>query len=186
MSQNDLNMHYVCTLAQAQELVADHTQFWVSNCGCRESRPGCARSRLDLCLMFDPNDPGSGTGKHEVSLTAVQDIVQEAQEKRLVPRPFRDQTRTVTDGICFCCDDCCGYFIDQDEVCDKGGLIAETDFGICDNCGDCVEVCYFKARTMDGAELKVADEQCYGCGLCVDNCPSSCIQMVAREIETAF
>ena len=181
MSQNDLNMHYVCTLEKAHSLINEHSQFWVSNCGCRESHKGCARSRLDVCLIFNPADPGSGTGKHEVSLPLVMDILQEARTKHLVSRPFRDQARTVTDGICFCCDDCCGYFVDADEQCDKGELIAQTDFGVCSYCGDCVDLCYFDARKLVGAELIVDDDSCYGCGHCLDVCPENCIQMVRRD-----
>jgi hypothetical protein len=75
---------------------------------------------MDVCLIFNPDDPGSGSGKKEVTLTEVMGIVQEAEEKHLVARPYRDKTRTVTDGICFCCDDCCGYFLDPSERCDKG------------------------------------------------------------------
>ncbi|MEE9490839.1 MAG: 4Fe-4S binding protein [Dehalococcoidia bacterium] len=33
---------------------------------------------------------------------------------------------------------------------------------------------------MNEEELVVEKEHCYGCGLCVDVCPESCIQMVYR------
>jgi Pyruvate/2-oxoacid:ferredoxin oxidoreductase delta subunit len=135
---------------------------------------------MEVCLMFDPNDPGSGSGKKEVGLAGVMEILREAQIKHLVVRPFRNQDRTETDGICFCCDDCCGYFLDPSEACDKGELVAATDWGVCSHCGACVDVCYFKARKMDGDELKVDEERCYGCGLCVDVCLENSIQMVRR------
>jgi ferredoxin len=180
MSQTELAMHYVCTHERAQEIFKAHNQFWVSNCGCRASRKQCARSRVDVCLIFNPNDPGSGSGKKEVSLPEVMGILQEARTKHLVARPFRNPDRTDTDGICFCCDDCCGYFLDPSERCDKGELIAETDFDLCSHCGECVAVCYFKARKMNENELMVENELCYGCGLCLAICPENCIQMVCR------
>jgi Pyruvate/2-oxoacid:ferredoxin oxidoreductase delta subunit len=177
----NIPMHFVCTHSQAKEEIEKHDHFWVSNCGCRESNlKGCARSRLDLCLMFNPLDPGSGTGKHEVDVTVVQGILQEAENKHLVTRPFRDDTRTHTDGFCFCCDDCCGYFLHEDEFCDKGDLIAVTDHDNCTGCGDCVDVCSFKAREMVCSLLQYKQENCYGCGLCVDICPEKIIEMKER------
>lgn len=101
MSQNDAAMHYVCTHEKARDLIKAHSPFWVSNCGCRESRGGCARSRMDVCLIFNPDDPGSGTGKKPVSLRDVMGIVQEAESKHLVARPYRNAARTDTDGYAF-------------------------------------------------------------------------------------
>jgi heterodisulfide reductase subunit A-like polyferredoxin len=88
---------------------------------------------------------------------------------------------TETDGICFCCDDCCDYFVKPGEKCDKGDLIESTDSDRCKNCGACVEVCYFRAREVEDGRLTVEAENCYGCGLCTDVCPEACIQMVSRE-----
>jgi len=183
MSDAGFVMHYVCTLGEARELVAQNARFWVSNCGCREDRGHCDRSRVDLCLMFGGDFSSSGSGLHEASRAEVEGILQETESKRLVSRPFRnEQDRSLVDGICFCCDDCCGYFLHPDEeVCDKGRFIEETDLDACTGCGDCVEVCHFGARRMDEGALLIQRENCYGCGLCADVCPAACISMVERK-----
>ena len=184
MNGQEPAFHYVCTREQAWGLVEGQDRFWVSNCGCREGREeGCRRSRMDLCLMFRGDIAGSGgSGKREVSLEDVRGFFREAQKKHLVTRPYRDEeTKTRVDGICFCCDDCCGYFIGEDEVCDKGDLIEKTDLASCTHCGLCADVCYFGARRMRDGRLAVNREHCYGCGLCVDVCPAECIEMDARE-----
>ena len=49
--------------------------------------------------------------------------------------------------------------------------------GICFCCDDC---CYFKARSMVGGELIIDEDKCYGCGLCVDACPTGCISFTNR------
>jgi ferredoxin len=180
MSQSDLEMHYVCTNERALDLIKAHDQFWVSNCGCRENRKQCARSRKDVCLIFNPEDPGSGSDRKEASLAEVLGILQEAREKHLVARPYRNHDRTDTDGICFCCDDCCEYFLNPVEICDKGEQIEKTDFIVCNHCEACVDVCYFHARNMDLNGLVVDNQLCYGCGLCVVVCPENCIRMVPR------
>ncbi len=172
-------MHYVCTREQARELVQAHDIFWVSNCGCREEM-SCRHSRLDVCLIFISSDPGSGSGKKQVSRAFVEGIFQEAEARHLVTRPFRDTTRRVTDGICFCCSECCGYFRDPTERCDPGSLIENTALDSCSQCGACTDVCFFGARQWVGGGLVLNREQCYGCGLCLDVCPERCIRMVER------
>lgn len=72
MSGQDLHFHYVCTSQEASELVKRHNRFWVSNCGCRENRGKCNRSRMDVCLMFKGDISGSGgSGKKEIPLSTV-------------------------------------------------------------------------------------------------------------------
>jgi Pyruvate/2-oxoacid:ferredoxin oxidoreductase delta subunit len=181
MNSLDLTMHYVCTWDEARALVDTHDQFWVSNCGCRERRGGCARSRMDVCLMFNPEDQGSGSGKKEITRSQVDEILKEAEAKYLVTRPFRnDLNKAVTDGICFCCDDCCGYFLDPTDRCDRGKLIEITDLNRCTHCGLCVDVCYFLTRTMVEGKINVDRDYCFGCGLCVAICPEKCIDMILR------
>lgn len=181
MGGTELNMHYVCTHDQAGALIQAHEQFWVCNCGCREARhSGCSRSRLEVCLMFNPDDPGSGSGKRPASAVEAQEILSEARSKALVARPYRSEDRLRTDGICFCCDDCCDYFLDPHEKCDPGERIAVTNADQCSLCGACLEVCYFDARKMENGDLQFKPDACYGCGLCVEVCPEECIEMSPR------
>jgi electron transport complex protein RnfB len=180
MSSNELFMHYVCTLEEAKELISKHDKFWVSNCGCRESGSGCKQSRTDVCLMFSFEGGSSGSSPHEISKAEVQEIIKEAIDKKLVARPFRNADFTETDGICFCCQDCCGYFLDGSERCNKGKFIEKTDMDLCISCGLCIQSCYFGARTMQNELAVIDNERCYGCGLCVNDCPVQCISMVAR------
>jgi Pyruvate/2-oxoacid:ferredoxin oxidoreductase delta subunit len=180
MNTTNTPMHYVCTLEQAVELISEQENFWVSNCGCREGEGECGRSRMDVCLNFFISAACSGSGRKKIGKKAVEEIIKEAKEKNLVPRPFRDATKTYTEGICFCCDDCCAYFQDAEEECDKGTLISVTDDEGCNHCGVCVEVCYFKARVMKDSEMVYLKGQCYGCGLCADACVQECISMKDR------
>jgi Pyruvate/2-oxoacid:ferredoxin oxidoreductase delta subunit len=138
---------------------------------------------MDLCLMFTPDFPGSGSGKKEATLAEVLGVLQEAEDKYLVARPWRGDARRETIGICFCCDDCCGYFRDPSERCDKGDLVAQTAFDACTHCSVCVDVCYFHARAMAGEKLTVDPERCYGCALCMAVCPEECVRMVPSPNE---
>ncbi len=181
MNEEKTPIHYVCTNNKGQELINQHNQFWVCDCECRIERAGCKRSRIDVCLMFVENYPGIGTSKKAITRAEVDAIMKEAKEKHLVTRPFRNEARTAVDGICFCCDCCCGYFQPgNDYPCDKGELIEQTNMDDCIHCGQCEPVCYFKARQMKDDKLVIERDNCYGCGLCVEACPVNCIELVKR------
>jgi Pyruvate/2-oxoacid:ferredoxin oxidoreductase delta subunit len=177
-------IHYVCTREEAEALTARHERFWVSNCGCREGRDArCRHGRADVCLQFSADSAASGSGKRAIPRQEVDAIFAFAREHRLVPRPFRSEAdRRRTDGICFCCDDCCYYFLNPDgERCDRGRFVEKTDRKICTDCEACVEVCRFGARRMEDGRLIVDRDRCYGCGVCREVCPEDCIAMVRRR-----
>jgi ferredoxin len=187
MSEKEIPIHYVCTLEQARALIKRAEHFWVSNCGCREgNEKGCKQSRIDVCLFWAQQDSGSGSGKKSITRAEADAIVKEAVDKWLVARPFRNDARTETDGICFCCPDCCGYFTDKDDkgnpryTCDKGEMIERTQMDECTQCGECEKVCYFDARKMKDGMLVLDREKCFGCGLCVASCSPQCISMARR------
>ncbi len=171
--------HFVCTLDEAAAIVRRHKKFWVSNCNCREHRGPCKRSRHDVCLQFASHTAADGSGKHVADREEVDAILEEAKEKHLVPRPFRNEKGHL-DGICFCCDDCCGYFLGLHEPCDQGKMIESTDTAVCIDCGICAGVCHFGARDASGEVLKIDPDKCYGCGVCVDVCAMKAITMVPR------
>lgn len=174
-------LHFVCTHEEAYEIVDGQKQFWVSNCGCREETGDCKVSRTDLCLQFTGSTAASGTGKRKITRRQAEGLLKEAAEKRLVARPFRDdETRSVVEGICFCCPCCCGYFHNPEDRCDPGNMVARTDADACTNCGECVPECRFGARKMVKNRLVVDTDKCYGCGLCETACPPGAIHMVVR------
>ena len=179
------DLHYVCTRAEAAGLIASAEEFFIGDCGCRKDRGRCDRSRMDVCLEFKAQTAAEGSGRRRSSRAEAGELLRIAEENRLVTRPFRDDaTRTATEGICFCCDCCCGYFNAGDGgefTCEKGRFIERTEMDSCTHCGACVEVCYFKARGLKDGLLEVDRDRCFGCGLCVNACPIGCVEMDRRE-----
>jgi electron transport complex protein RnfB len=184
MAERDFNYHYVCSHEEARRLIEAQSGFRLTNCGCRQETGACKRSRTDVCLMFPGAKVTSDDGvPWAISREEALAVLREAGRKRLVARPWREETPERTDGICFCCDCCCGYFREPGRwECDKGALVERTNRDACTNCGTCVEVCYFGARSLDekGGSLVVDGEKCYGCGLCVAACPENNIELVPR------
>lgn len=184
MENNQSSFHFVCSREEAWQIVEDREEYWVSNCGCREKKGHCTRSRIDLCLDFEKRSSSGGSGMHKATREEVKKIFDEAQEKHLVTRPFRDEAdMKKIGGICFCCDDCCEYFTNPEEKCDKGAYIENTNMDDCTHCGECVDVCYFNARNIVGDELAIDRGNCFGCGLCRNICPTECVTLVERNTE---
>ena len=178
----DYNMHFICTKQEAKEIIKAQKEFWISDCGCRAGRDkGCSRSKIEVCLGFSPEVTSTDSGVKKASFEEAMQLVLYAEEKSLVFRPYRDmEDKEKIDGICFCCDDCCGYFVDEDEPCDKGRFIEHTQLELCSHCGVCVPVCHFHAREIIAEKLKITQDNCYGCGLCFEVCPSDAISLVKR------
>ena len=175
-------MHYVCTYAEADRFIAEARAFWISPCVCRDGAGECMRSRHEVCLGFVKRAVSQPSKARRITREEAVANRRYAQEKGLVPRPFRNTEKgDVTEGLCFCCDCCCTYLAGGDTNYDKGRCIERTDMARCTHCGACEAACVFGARLMDGSELAVDRGKCAGCGLCVDACPETCIAMVARS-----
>jgi NAD-dependent dihydropyrimidine dehydrogenase PreA subunit len=182
MSENEVNMHFVCTREEAKELIENQSDFWIANCGCREGNPNhCQQSRTDVCLWFEDGTESGFSGVRKATREEAFNLLTVAKDCKLVTRPFRSVTaKDGVGGICFCCQDCCGYFKVKDDSCDKGTMIEQTDMVSCSNCSLCTDVCYFDARKIENDQLTVDHFSCYGCGICEDVCPTGCIKMIKR------
>ncbi|MBS3949629.1 MAG: 4Fe-4S binding protein [Peptococcaceae bacterium] len=118
------NQHFVCTEAEARELIEQAKHVMVAHCGCRKS-DGCSRSQSEVCLWFV--DSG-GFESRPITKDEVLVILAYGKEMGLVFRPFRSSTnKNSTEGICLCC------VIDQD---------------LCYGCGLCVSACPSNCITM--------------------------------------
>ena len=87
-----------------------------------------------------------------------------------IPHLTADQRRTTFDEIV-------GDLTEEEAVAEAKRCLA-CGCGI--GCGTCARVCIYDAVELDGDRYKIND-QCDGCGLCVDRCPLETISMVPVE-----
>jgi heterodisulfide reductase subunit A-like polyferredoxin len=57
----------------------------------------------------------------------------------------------------------------------KSEFFAYTDTSKCTNCGICSKRCNFGARKILDSKLNFFNNYCFGCGLCVSECPEEAI-----------
>jgi MinD superfamily P-loop ATPase len=71
-----------------------------------------------------------------------------------------------------------------------GGGVAIIDEGLCQGCGNCVQVCRFDAilppGSKDGLTYRVDPIACDGCAACVYQCPEQAIHMEAQRAGLWF
>ncbi|MBN1302141.1 MAG: ATP-binding protein [Melioribacteraceae bacterium] len=60
--------------------------------------------------------------------------------------------------------------------------LPSIDFGKCDFCGKCIEVCEFNALINLKSEIILFEEMCHSCGACIYFCPQKAISEVPKEI----
>lgn len=57
-------------------------------------------------------------------------------------------------------------------------MVAVINKDECVGCGVCVDDCPSEAISMDGENIAVVNaDECIDCGLCVDSCPTDAISM---------
>ncbi len=88
--------------------------------------------------------------------------------------------------MCNCCSCHCGILqsIKSAAVPSGGatsGFMVMVDEDECTGCGDCIDRCPMEALSMqDDIVVRDAD-RCIGCGLCISVCPTSALRMEPRE-----
>jgi electron transport complex protein RnfB len=90
--------------------------------------------------------------------------------------------------ICNCCTCSCGILRGMAElgianVVASSAFVNQVDEMICNGCEDCINVCQFKALSMDNLLAKVDSARCTGCGVCVINCSTGALGLFRRPEE---
>lgn len=62
--------------------------------------------------------------------------------------------------------------------------IPQVDYGLCQYCGKCAEVCQFNAIALMKRTLVIFPDVCHSCGGCWHLCPADALKPVAREVGT--
>jgi NAD-dependent dihydropyrimidine dehydrogenase PreA subunit len=63
----------------------------------------------------------------------------------------------------------------------KGEDVIAVDSEVCDNCGQCAEMCLFDALAPGEAVVVADPERCHGCGICRRACPVDALRLEKRE-----
>lgn len=98
---------------------------------------------------------------------------------------FRDVTMDRFIAICNCCKCCCagieGMVKYSSRTMASSGYVSQVDEDLCTACETCVEVCAFRAISINGERAIVNWKKCLGCGVCTTKCPNEAISLIRDE-----
>ena len=101
-----------------------------------------------------------------------------------------DDLQKDIEGICSCCKCCCGIF-----QLFYGGVmpfhtitsyIAKVKEDDCVGCGTCVEKCPMETIDLEDAIAIINENKCIGCGVCAHHCPEGAIYLERTGPRNVF
>ncbi len=145
-----------------------------------------AEVATEVCLKFDEIaryviDRNLG---RKISRQEALEIIRQSEQAGLVH--FVDNAAGQVKHNCNCCGCACWNVgsirrrkIPRDVIM-ATYFIRETDEEQCTGCGECVDVCPVDAISMDGDFPKVDQDWCIGCGVCAASCPTGAVKIRLR------
>lgn len=158
--------------------------YAVAPCVCVQSKElvgkSCKHDMLERCMVNSQNYLDRGDAR-EITKAEAFEILEKAIEIGLAIQPGNSKN---PGGFCLCCGCCCGILSDARKLDNPARLFAtnyysEIDEEQCTGCGTCLEYCPMDAIKVN--EVHINKERCIGCGVCVSKCPSGAIFLRNKE-----
>lgn len=170
------------TLEESDALIDQHQDLlYRIPCNCKCMMDVTEKPR-DVCLMFDSGDNtmqdrGYGT---PVTPEEAKALVRQWNKAGLMQNGEPD-------AICNCDGESC-YPLQVSRALDAQGVYPKANYAIqwkedqCIHCGKCAKICNFGAF-QKGEDKKVTFDQpkCWGCTICVPNCPKDAISLIPLQ-----
>ncbi|MBN1289247.1 MAG: 4Fe-4S binding protein [Actinobacteria bacterium] len=175
----------ILTYDKVYDLIEKAEVVGIGNCACRTLEGNC-NNPLEACMFFDD------TCKYLVERGFGRYITKEEMKKKLQEFDELGLVHTVNDSqdnlqfVCNCCPCCCGFLrplvkSDKPTWLAESGYQPEINEDECNGCGICEDRCPSSAMEVVD-ELAEADlDLCIGCGLCATGCPNDAIELIRRE-----
>jgi electron transport complex protein RnfB len=159
--------------------------YAIAPCVCVQSKvllgDKCKHDWVERCMVNSQEYIDSGKAR-EITKNEAFKILEKAEEMGLVVQPGNSKS---TGGFCICCGCCCGILSHAKKLETPARLFAsnfyaEIDEDQCTGCGTCVDVCPMDAIHANDISF-INRERCIGCGVCVSKCPSQAIHLKNKE-----
>jgi ferredoxin len=179
----------IASWEKVSSLVENERSYAVGECGCKHmnklnGKPCEADAPSTCCIYFGKLADFFVEGGYATRLTKeeVFALVKQCQEAGLI-QCTANRNKDTAYVLCNCCKCCCVYLNANKEIRDFGISImqvrfqAQVDDENCTGCGECVERCQLEALQLSDELARVNEKYCIGCGICVSTCPTECISL---------
>jgi NAD-dependent dihydropyrimidine dehydrogenase PreA subunit len=183
-------------LDDLDEYLGGSKEFRVVPCNCRKLKQGCEKS-IETCMRFN-NSIDERTFGRTITKEEAKKIIINADKNGLMHTVNRDWKENGPTYMCNCCTTCCYPFRLVDDLELKGlwpqiQYVAHYHQELCSYCGMCIKRCMFAAFHHEDNKVEINGkkakkivynaENCFGCGLCANTCPSKSITMKKLLIQ---
>ena len=184
---------------EASKLIDHYDTIALTHCYCKQQKdlvkdPCKVTDKREICLIF--GKPALFSIEHHfarrISKQEAKTVLKEAEDAGLVHKVFHsklDFSRDL-DGICSCCKCCCGIF----RMFYEGiwpfhtmtSYLAKPNDDQCIGCGTCVEKCPMEAISLENEHATIIKERCIGCGVCAHLCPEHAMTLERTGSREVF
>jgi len=169
---------------EASKIVKKYDDIALVHCYCRHEKDLLQKSckvtdeRLN-CFLLGKSAQFAIEHKFgdKISTKDAIKIINKASDEGLVHKAFHVHLKPELDeeAICNCCKCCCGIFSMFWEGITPyhcyTSYLAEVNDEDCIGCGTCVEKCPMEALKLEENIANVDENRCIGCGVCAHHCP---------------
>ncbi len=119
-------------------------------------------------------------------------ILKEAEDLGLVHKAFhvRGNPELEEIAICNCCKCCCGnfgnYYRGASPISTITSYISKVNEDECVGCGTCVEACPLEIIDLISDIAVINEQKCIGCGVCAHLCPQNAIKFERTGLRRVF
>lgn len=166
----------------------------VSNCYCRETQIKHGgnpdyRYPLQTCIHIGLGKdlqeiPYKSENLKKVSKQEVEDLLLKCDNAGLVHQLIFFPNPQYYYVVCNCDPQYCvvlnGFLKHGSPQMIKSDFVAWTNKNLCKNCGKCEDWCHFGARKVVNDFLSFNSSKCFGCGICISQCPSNAIKLMTK------
>lgn len=195
----DVKQERVFAFEELTKIIEEQEVIGLATCYCRHRKdlidePCKKTNERENCFMLGRTATfliSQGFAK-PITKEKTLAILKESEEAGLVHKAFHtnlDPEREL-DGLCNCCQCCCGtfdnHFAGAIPLLSLSSYLAKVIEEDCVGCGICVDKCNSNAMTIVN-DISVIDEsRCLGCGLCAYHCPNDAIKLERIEPRKVF
>ena len=184
---------------EASKLVDHYDTIALTHCYCKQQKglindPCKATDKREVCLIF--GKPAQFSIEHNfarrISKEEAKKVLKEAEDAGLVHKVFHSRLdfSKDLDGICSCCKCCCGIF----RMFYEGiwpfhtmtSYLAKPNDEQCIGCGTCVEKCPMEALSLEDDHAVIDEARCIGCGVCAHLCPEHAMTLERTGSREVF
>jgi NAD-dependent dihydropyrimidine dehydrogenase PreA subunit len=197
--QVDVKQQIILPYEEITKILEKYDTFGVATCYCRHKQdligdPCKLDAPRENCLIF------GNYAQHLIEQEFIKPIsredalktLKESENYGLVHTAFHlpEDPEYNENAICSCCKCCCGtldlHHRGLTAMNTLSSYLAKVNEEDCVGCGTCVEKCPMEAVELQDTIAAINEDKCIGCGICAHHCPEESMTLNRTGLRNVF